>query len=257
MSMESIESLTFLGLVVLMLIFLEIGRLISIRAIKNGSKTQSTGAGPVETIIFGLLGLLIAFTFTGAESRLEYRRQLITSAANSISTAYARMDLLSPKVQPKIKNMLKEYTFLRAEIYKDQETIKISNKLQQKSDILQKQIWALALEDCRNSETRTCDMLVLPALNDVFSIATLRQAALLNHPPLILYFLLVLIGLFGALLVGYSLPVAKKRNLLYMITYALMISILITLIIDMELPRTGIIKVDSADQLIYDLGNSM
>lgn len=253
MSMESIEMLSFVGLIILMLVFLEIGRLISINAVRTGVKANSSGSGPVETIVFGLLGLLIAFTFTGAESRLEYRRELITGAANSI----ARIDLLSAKAQPQMRNMLKEYTLIRAQIYQGQENLSDENKLSQASDQLQKQIWELAVTDCAKLNSRTCDMLVLPALGDVFSVATLRQAALLNHPPIEVYIMLVIISLFGALLVGYTLPISKKRNILYMITYAFTISVLITLIIDMEFPRTGLIRVDSADKLILDLGNSM
>ena len=235
----------------------EVGRLISAKAIRTGIKTDSSGSGPVETIVFGLLGLLIAFTFTGAESRLEYRRELITSAANSISTAYARIDLLSTNSQPQMRSMLKEYTLIRAEIYQGQESLSTENELAHASDQLQKQIWELAVTDCAKLNSRTCDMLVLPALGEVFSVATLRQAALLNHPPIEVYIMLVIISLFGALLVGYTLPVSKKRNILYMITYAFTISVLITLIIDMEFPRTGLIRVDSADKIILDLGNSM
>lgn len=255
--MESVEAFLFVGLIILMLIFLELGRLMSISAIRNGTKTASSSSGPVESIVFGLLGLLIAFTFTGAESRLEYRRQLITSAANTISTAYSRIDLLTPDVQPQMRKLFKDYTLLRGKIYQGQETIVAENQLLQASNSLQKQIWQLAIVECHKSDTRTCDMLLLPALSDVFSVATLRQAALQNHPPLIIYILLVVIGLFGAILVGYTLPVSKSRNLLYMLTYALTISILITLIADMEFPRSGFIRVDSTDQIMIDLGNSM
>lgn len=240
-----------------MLIFLELGRMISLAAIKRGTKTSSSGSGPVETIVFGLLGLLIAFTFTGAESRLEYRRLLITNATNAISTAYARIELLNPETQPKMRKLLKDYTFVRAKVNQDQETPSEENLLMQQSNELQNQIWQLAVSECHKSDTRTCDSLLLPALSDVFSVATLRQAALLNHPPLVIYILLIILGLFGALLVGYALPVSKKRNLLYMMTYALTISILITLIIDMEMPRSGFVRIDSADQLMINLGNSM
>ncbi|MDD3266994.1 MAG: hypothetical protein PHC75_07450 [Burkholderiales bacterium] len=255
--MESIEVLLFVGLIILTLIFLEIGRLISISAVKRGTKTSSSGSGPVETIVFGLLGLLIAFTFTGAESRLEYRRLLITNATNTISTAYARIELLNPQTQPKMRKLLKEYTLVRAKVNQDQENPSEENLLMHRSNDLQNQMWQLAVSECHKSDTRTCDSLLLPALNDVFSVATLRQAALLNHPPLVIYILLVILGLFGALLVGYALPVSKKRNLLYMITYAFTISILITIIIDMEMPRSGFVRVDSADQLLIDLGNGM
>ncbi len=255
--MIRIELVSFTGLIVLTLGFLEIGRLISVHAIKSGLKTQTSGAGSVETIVFGLLGLLIAFTFSGAESRLEYRRQLIINAANSISTAYTRSDLLSSDAQPKMRNLLKEYTVIRTNVYQGQENLSSKNSLMDDSDRLQKQIWQLAVTDCQKSETRTCDMLLLPALSDVFSVATLRQAALLNHPPTEVYILLVIISLCGALLVGYTLPVSKKRNLLYMLIYALTISIIITMIIDMELPRSGFIRVDDADKIMLELSNLM
>lgn len=255
--MESVEALLFVGLIILMLIFLEIGRLISISAVKRGTKTSSSGSGPVETVVFGLLGLLIAFTFTGAESRLEYRRVLITNATNAISTAYARIELLNPETQPKMRKLLKEYTLVRAQVNQNQETSSEENILIQHSNDLQNQIWKLAISECHKSDTRTCDMLLLPALSEVFSVATLRQAALLNHPPFIIYVLLVILGLFGALLVGYALPISKKRNLLYMLTYAFTISILISLIIDMEMPRSGFVRVDSADQMLINLSSGM
>lgn len=156
-----------------------------------------------------------------------------------------------------MRNMLKEYTLIRAQIYQGQESLPTEHKLTQDNDKLQKQIWELAVSDCGKSDSRTCDMLMLPALGEVFSVATLRQAALLNHPPLVVYIMLVIISLFGALLVGYASPVSKKRNFLYMLTYALTISVLITLIVDMEFPRTGLIRVNSADKIILDLGNSM
>ncbi|MBX9598516.1 MAG: hypothetical protein K2X04_08065 [Burkholderiales bacterium] len=43
---------------------------------------------------------------------------------------------------------------------------------------------------------------------------------------------------------------------LYMLTYVLTISVLIMLIVEMEFLRTGLIRVDSADKIILDLGNS-
>ena len=53
----------------------------------------------MEGVIFGLLSLLIAFTFSGAASRFERRRDLIVQEANAIGTAYLRIDLL-PAYRP-------------------------------------------------------------------------------------------------------------------------------------------------------------
>ena len=50
--------------------------------------------GAIEGAVFGLMGLLIAFTFSGAASRFEARRQLILQETNAIGTAYLSLDLL-------------------------------------------------------------------------------------------------------------------------------------------------------------------
>jgi hypothetical protein len=47
----------------------------------------------VEGAVFGLLGLLIAFTFSGAASRFDDRRALIVEEANDIGTAWLRVAL--------------------------------------------------------------------------------------------------------------------------------------------------------------------
>jgi hypothetical protein len=57
----------------------------------------------VEGAVFGLMGLLLAFTFSGAASRFEVRRQLIVQETNAIGTAYLRLDLLPPGDQPKMR----------------------------------------------------------------------------------------------------------------------------------------------------------
>jgi len=41
-----------------------------------------------------VLGLLIAFTFSGANRRFDARRQLIVEETNNIGTAYLRLDVL-------------------------------------------------------------------------------------------------------------------------------------------------------------------
>ena len=53
--------------------------------------------------MFGLMGLLIAFTFSGAASRFDARRELIVEEANAIGTAWLRLDLLDADQQPAIR----------------------------------------------------------------------------------------------------------------------------------------------------------
>ena len=58
------------GLFLGVLVFLEVGRRIGRRRIASGD-TEGSGFGAVEGAVFGLIGLLIAFTFSGAAGALR------------------------------------------------------------------------------------------------------------------------------------------------------------------------------------------
>jgi hypothetical protein len=102
-----------------MLIFSEIGRRIGIARLAHDPEGLTKGAGAAEAAVFGLLGLLIAFTFSGAASRFEDRRDLIAAESNAIGTAYLRIDLLPGDAQPDIGALFRRYADARLATYRD------------------------------------------------------------------------------------------------------------------------------------------
>jgi hypothetical protein len=70
-----------------MLMFAELGRRLGVAKLARDPAGLGTGVGAAESAVFGLLALLIAFTFSGAASRLEDRRHLVSDEANAIGTA--------------------------------------------------------------------------------------------------------------------------------------------------------------------------
>jgi hypothetical protein len=61
---------------------LEVGRRVGVRRKLRDSEDAGPGAGALEAAVYGLLALLIAFTFSGAASRFDpdaslwWRRQM-------------------------------------------------------------------------------------------------------------------------------------------------------------------------------------
>ena len=78
-----------------------------------------------------------------------------------------------------------------------------------------------------------------------------------NHPPAVLFVMLGIFALVGALLVGYSGSVNKDRSWLHTRAFATVLSLTIYVIVDLEFPRLGLIRVDGADQVLVDLRRSM
>jgi hypothetical protein len=86
------------GVIVLfaaLLALLELGNRLGTRAVALNPEA-TTGAGAMEGAVFALLGLLLAFTFSGAASRFDTRRSQIVEETNAIGTAYLRSDVLPP-----------------------------------------------------------------------------------------------------------------------------------------------------------------
>src|SRR3954471_10223287 len=92
---------------------LEIGRRFGMRWAARDPEGAKSVAGGAEGAVFGLMGLLIAFTFSGAATRFDTRRAQLVEEANCIGTAWLRLDLLPADTQPPLRDKLREYTEAR------------------------------------------------------------------------------------------------------------------------------------------------
>ena len=91
-----------------MLLCFELGRRLGVARLARDPDGVGKGSGSVEGAVLGLLGLLLALTFSGAGSRFEDRRFLIADETNAISTAYLRIDLLPAETQPEIRQLFRQ-----------------------------------------------------------------------------------------------------------------------------------------------------
>ncbi|MGA7317277.1 MAG: hypothetical protein WBX22_25270 [Silvibacterium sp.] len=95
-----------LFIVGLVIACIEFGRRLRLR---HGEEKSSSGLGVIDGAVFGLMGLLLAFSFSGAVSRFETRRQFIAQETNAIGTAWLRVDLLPEAAQAEIGNDFRAY----------------------------------------------------------------------------------------------------------------------------------------------------
>ena len=253
--------LTFLwpacGLGLGMLLLLEAGRRIGIWQRGKNPEAADKESGAVDAAIFGLMGLLIAFTFSGAASRFDERRHLIVQEANAIGTFYLRLDLLPAESQGTLREKMRQYVDARLAFYRklsDQDEAKTE---MERSTTLQLAIWSEAVAGSRRAGLPSVMTLVLSAANDMIDITTTRSMALKMHPPPIIFGMLGVLVLVSSLLAGYGMAGSRRRNWLHMLIFAAMMSIAIYVILDLEYPRFGLIRVDATDQVLVDLRQSM
>ena len=243
------------GLFLGMLLFQEAGRRLGERRLAADPEEARTGLGGIEGAVFALMGLLIAFSFSGAESRFDERRHLVVHEANAIGTAYLRLDLLPADAQPKMKDLFRRYLDTRLEAYRSMPDLSAAMAALTRSFALQGDIWRGALEASRSEPQAR--MLLVPALNEMFDITTTRTAAFQMHPPTIIFAMLGLVALACALFAGYATAGSKSRSLVHSVGFVLILSLTVYVILDLEFPRMGLIRVDATDKVLADLRESM
>ncbi len=250
----SVTLVLFLG----MLLLLDVGRRIGARRRAQDPEGAGAGIGAVDGAVFALLGLLIAFTFSGAAARFDARRALIVEEANNIGTAYLRLDLLPGEAQPALRDLFRRYVDSRLETYRKLPDFKAATAELDRSILLQGEIWTQAVAAGRlEGAPPAATMLLLPALNQMIDITTTRTMAAQMHPPMIIFAMLCGLALASALLAGFGMAGGKSRDWLHMLAFAAVLALAVYVIIDIEYPRLGLIRVDAFDQALVDIRASM
>jgi hypothetical protein len=239
------------------LLLMGVGRRIGVRRIAEEGEAASKGFGALEGAVFGLLGLILAFLFSGALSRFDARRHLVVEEANDIGTAWLRVDLLRPDDQSTMRDLFRSYLDSRIEVYRKLPDVDAAKVELGKSQELQAEIWKLAVPSAQATGTTQASMLLLPALNAMFDITTTRTEAAKMHPPTVIIAMLGVLALACSLFAGYDMAHRQRWNLLHSSAFALVLSVTVYVIIDLEYPRLGLIRMSDSDEVLVALRESM
>lgn len=229
-----------------MILALEAGRRLRLR------RAAVQGSTAIESAVFGLFGLLLAFTFSGAASRHDAHRTLLTQESNHIGTVYLRLDLLPAPAQPELRQLLRDYTTSRLHLFDA-----VGPEISAESIRLQNQIWHRSVVAASSpGASPDSAKLLLPAINDMIDITATRQNAFNMHPPPIVLWLLIVFSCVSAFMAGYSMDL-HGRNLVYSIALAALVTLTVYATLEIEYPRQGFIRLSYLDQGLVNLRSSM
>jgi hypothetical protein len=245
-------------LLIAMLLLLPLGRRLANRHGSIETKEQSGRLETVEAAVFALFGLLLAFAFSGAALRFNEKRALVAEEANAIGTAYLRLDLLSHESQGSLRDLFRRYVDSRLATYKVLPDMNAAAQHMADSKKLQEAIWRDAVPATQKPEAHVdAAKLLVPSLNSMFDAMTTRTMALHIHPPRIIYILLFCLALICSIFAGYSMAGPKHWSWLHVLAFAITTAVVVYVILDLEYPRAGLIRIEASDQFLVDLRNSM
>jgi hypothetical protein len=91
----------------------------------------------------------------------------------------------------------------------------------------------------------------------MFDIVTTRTMAMETHPPSIVFVVLGLISCAAAFMAGHGMSGSRYRSWIHNLGFAAILAGTVFVIMDLEYPRLGFIRVDAFDQVLADLRQSM
>jgi hypothetical protein len=186
-----------------------------------------------------LLALVIGFSLSMAVGRYDQRKNYEEEEANAIGTEFLRADLLPAAQAATIRSLLAKYVEQRILFYQVRDPHEL-DEINSKTAELQTQLWAAA-RDGAASQPNPLTALAVAGMNDVINTQGYTQAAWRNRLPLESWSLMIVIGMFCNLLVGYGSrsATARKRFLLIM---PMVVALSFMLIADIDSPAQSLPK---------------
>jgi hypothetical protein len=221
----------------------------------------STEFGVIQGAVLGLLGLLLAFTYSYVTARADMRKSALWKEANAIGTAWLRAGYYEGEPGTRLQTLLREYAqsrVLPSGAVLDQ--AKLKSAVVESQQRLAK-LWPATLETVRASAKAhggaptTIDPLLLAAMNDVYDSDTLRIAANRDILPGIILVMLAMVACVSLAVTGYAGGLSSRRNVILTAVLGLMIAAVTYVILDLDHPRSGFVQMSQSP--ITDLIQSM
>jgi hypothetical protein len=243
-------------LFVLMFTAIEAGYRFGIRRKNSATEVTRDHLSAIQASILGLMGLLLAFTFSLSVQRFDTRSDAAIDEANAIGTAYLRTQLLPPALRNDVQALLRDYVDLRVQASEISMVRKGEwEALQVKAAVSHAALWDYARRAAELNPNPVISGLFIQALNEMIDSYGRNVAQVSRQVPQP-----VLILLFGTLLVaggvvGLTAGASGQRPSLASFAMITLILGLTFVILDLDRPQRGRITV--SNQSLLDLQASV
>ncbi len=234
-----------LGLLFLvaLLAAVETGYRIGMRLKARRGAVAAPELSTIQTAMLGLLGLLLAFTYSFVAGRVDARKQAVIEEANALGTAYLRTQFRSGPVGDRLRELLHDYAQTR--VIAD---AAVTNEKELQAAIVgseraMAELWPTAVKLADDRPSTPLDALLFQSINEVIDMHTRRLAASRDRLPGIILAMLVVIAVMSLGITGFSGGLAGRRSPFFTVTLAVMIAAVTLVIIDLDRPRSGLVRV--------------
>ncbi len=216
-------------------------------AVRHGKDEDGRGEaafGLGQAAIFGLIALILGFSFAFAAERFEASRALIVDEAVAIGKVNAHADFLPAALQKRFRATLVSYTRARLDAYADTADEHAEGEAAVRSEAIHGRLWAMATGAARSDPHNLLSTMLVESVDEAGDITAKQTAALNNHVPGVIVALVLLASIAGAVLLGLTFGRAKCPNAALSIIFCLICAATVFTIVDLDDGRRGFIRLD-------------
>jgi hypothetical protein len=199
--------------------------------------------GGIAAATLGLLGLLLGFTLSMAIGRYDARRTVIVDEANAIGTLWLRAGLLDEPLESELRGTLRDYTDARVDLGRVGSDLGRLRAARERSGKLQGAIWSVVERAAQPGPSPAVVSSLIASANAVIDLDELRTSSLENYVPAPIILLLVGVAAVALALFGWSFGATERRSTISMVLLALLVTTILTIIMDLNRPHRGMMRV--------------
>lgn len=228
----------------LMLAACEVGFRVGRRKHRTETEHSRTVSNVFKGSIFGLVALLLGFSFSATTSRHDMRQRIVLDQSNAIGTCHLRAGLLDAESCKRIREILRRYVEVRVEQHSAGRDEVAVARDQTEIDRLLAELWTAVEDASRREPEQVHKSSIVPAANEVIDLSSTRTWANRNHVPEPVLVLLMVSVLVACLLLGHSSGQTERRHLSLWLTSNTIFALVLFVVLDFDRPRRGLIRVD-------------
>lgn len=238
--------LVFIGILVVCLAAFEIGYWLG----RRGSASKEASAegdndvdGAITGAMLALLAFLLAITMGFAADRFDSRRQNVLEEANTVYSVFLRAGYLPEPYRTDVRELVRAYVPLRIVPEGTNVTARVAADIA-RSEEIQDELWEQAELVATELEQTDITAMFVESVNDLIVIHEVRvTAGVYARVPDTMIFFLLSLAVIGVGLVGHGAGVAGRRPVIAAALLVLALGATLTLVIDLDRPREGILQV--------------
>jgi hypothetical protein len=210
-----------------------------------------TQVGNIQTMLLGLVALLIAFTFAMALGRFDDRRSVLVREVNAIGTALLRCDLLpsGAELRPTFRRYVRNR--LEATTIPSTTSERIAH-LDAEAAQLQDTLWKAGVTAARESPQPLLAVQFVQAMNELIDSKGARDASLAHQVPQAVLWILFAFSALAVSAVGFGNGLVGRRAPGATIILAALLAVVVMIIVDVDRPRRGVIQIDQTSMFALE-----